>query len=679
MNKKTKNEQRSIFRFKKFACKSYSAFNSMRRVVNIGVLTACILTAVPMEYIKAQNDSNKNRKKEKHENIELQEIVISTKQSTPTAEKTARTISILTNEEIKNIPAQSVQDLLKHISVLDIRPKGANGVQADISIRGSSKDQILFLLNGVNISNAQIGAYNLDFPVNLSDIERIEVIQGPSGIIYGSGAFAGAVNIITKKEIDYRLYAHAEGGTHKLWGGEARGAIQTNKFTNSMSFSHKSSDGYRENTDYKITNAFYQNRININTKALIDINLGYNEKRYGANGFYTPKFPNQYDHNYRYLATAKGKISNNKVRISPQIYWFKNRDTFELRRGEENGRNNHRMDTYGASSPIAYTTEWGTTSITPEVRREEIMSSNLGKTMHEAHGKYTKYDARTNWSIALSQSVNIAKFEFLAGILFNHNTLEKHKYRFLPSLGISYQADYQWTIYSNWSNSTRIPSFTELWYTTETHQGNSQLKAEVSHAVELGFKYKNNLFSAYMTGFLNYGRNIIDWVKIEKEPNQYIYASWNQTKVNTQGLEMGAKIDLNNIFPSMQPKLKIGVDYTRINQDINNQNQISRFQKNYLRDKVTSYISADILDNLTVSAYYKYQYRMGTYEGWENNQSTTTPYSSFSTVDLKVAYTYQYCTFTLNVNNVFDNKAVEIDNIPQAGFWLIGGFSYRLR
>ena len=63
---------------------------------------------------------------------------------------------------------------------IDVRQRGEGGTQADISIRGGTFDQIAVLLNGVNLSNPQTGHYSFDLPVNLSDIERIEVVSGPS-------------------------------------------------------------------------------------------------------------------------------------------------------------------------------------------------------------------------------------------------------------------------------------------------------------------------------------------------------------------------------------------------------------------------------------------------------------------------------------------------------------------
>jgi iron complex outermembrane receptor protein len=72
------------------------------------------------------------------------------------------------------------------------------GAQTDVSIRGGNDEQITILLNGINICDPQTGHNAFDLPVDLSDIERIEVLEGPAGRIYGTSSLLGAINIVTR-------------------------------------------------------------------------------------------------------------------------------------------------------------------------------------------------------------------------------------------------------------------------------------------------------------------------------------------------------------------------------------------------------------------------------------------------------------------------------------------------
>ena len=79
-----------------------------------------------------------------------------------------------------------------------------HGVQADIQVRGGTFDEVMILLNGVNITDPQTGHFNLDLPVELTSIERIEILHGSGARIYGANAYKGVINIITKENSNMR-------------------------------------------------------------------------------------------------------------------------------------------------------------------------------------------------------------------------------------------------------------------------------------------------------------------------------------------------------------------------------------------------------------------------------------------------------------------------------------------
>ena len=119
-----------------------------------------------------------------------------------------RVITSITKEQIKNLPVQNVNELLDYLPGIDVRQRGTNGVQADVSMRGGTFDQVLILLNGINITDPQTGHYNMDLPVDLSMIERIELLQGTSMTLFGLSAFSGAINIITNESAKNTIKAH---------------------------------------------------------------------------------------------------------------------------------------------------------------------------------------------------------------------------------------------------------------------------------------------------------------------------------------------------------------------------------------------------------------------------------------------------------------------------------------
>ncbi|MDE5560854.1 MAG: Plug domain-containing protein, partial [Bacteroidaceae bacterium] len=159
---KKQRQNRSEFRFKRFANKPYAAFDSLHKQVAIGVLTVATLATANPQTISAQTESHRTERETEMDGIEVIGSRVPLTQS-----EAARIVTVLDRKTIENAPVQSVNDLLKYAAGVDVRQRGAMGIQTDISIRGGTFDQMTILLNGINISSPQTGHYSADFPVAL--------------------------------------------------------------------------------------------------------------------------------------------------------------------------------------------------------------------------------------------------------------------------------------------------------------------------------------------------------------------------------------------------------------------------------------------------------------------------------------------------------------------------------
>jgi iron complex outermembrane receptor protein len=224
----------------------------------------------------------------------------------------------------------------------------------------------------------------------------------------------------------------------------------------------------------------------------------------------------------------------------------------------------------------------------------------------------------------------------------------------------------------------RAPTFTDLYYTTETHNGNDGLKPEKSESFDLNFKYKSSVVSAYLTGFLLWGRDMIDWVK--ENPDDEKWSSWNMTQLDIKGLEMGMKFHLANILPVLGERSSLSLDYARMHQTSDTRKMVSLYTLNYLRDKFTAQFHHQLYKGFSAGWYFRLQKRMGFYERYENLEKIgNAPYSAFSTFDLKLNYQCNDLQFNLNMNNLYNTRYFDLGNIPQAGFWLTGGIRYMFK
>lgn len=108
---------------------------------------------------------------------ELEPIIVTASRIPSAFSHIGRSIIVITRDEIESANVQSVQDLLEYASGVDLRRRGPHGTQADVSIRGGTFEQTLILIDGIKINDSQTGHHNLDIPLQLDDVERIEILK----------------------------------------------------------------------------------------------------------------------------------------------------------------------------------------------------------------------------------------------------------------------------------------------------------------------------------------------------------------------------------------------------------------------------------------------------------------------------------------------------------------------
>ena len=251
-----------------------------------------------------------------------------------TLNQSARMVTVLDSVALSSIPASSINDILKFAVGVDVRQRGVMGMQTDISIRGGTFDQIAILLNGVSISDPQTGHNAGDFPVDISEIDRIEILEGPAARAYGTSSLMGAVNIVTKTHENSGVSAKVEGGSHSLFSAALGGNINSGKFSNQLSLSYTGTKGYtlnREgnpNTDFKAAKAFYQG--NYDGRGIdLKWHTGLSVKDFGSNTFYSPRYDDQFEHLLK-TYTALQAETQGKFHFKPSLYWNHTEDRFEL-------------------------------------------------------------------------------------------------------------------------------------------------------------------------------------------------------------------------------------------------------------------------------------------------------------------------------------------------------------
>lgn len=554
-------------------------------------------------------------------------------------------ISVITKADILHSPATSIDEVLQQIPGMDIRRRGANGVQSDIGFRGSSSEQVLLLLNGVRMNDSQTGHNSLNVPVDLEDVERIEIIKGPAARRFGQNAFAGAINIITKANPGTRVKIRGEAGDYGSYGLGMNANFGNDKFSNLLQANTNSSQGYRHNTDFEMRNVFYQNQLKIKDGS-IRLQAGISEKKFGANGFYSSQnATEQYEELQASIVSLAHQQSFGKFKLNSNVYWRRGQDMYLFNREKpEIYRNMHIGNNVGGEVNSSYSSNLGTTGLGVELRKEFLASNNLGHRERFVSQVFFEH----HFSL-LDKKLNITP-----GVSWANYSNEGNF--FYPGLDVGFDFNSNHKIYGNVSKVHRVPTFTDLYYSSKTEQGNENLVPENAISAEIGYQFQKNGILAKASGFIRNSNNAIDWVKNSLQDP--IWYAQNVGEVDTKG----AEFEINHQILSW---LKYSVGYTYLDTEFKQSNQlVSRYVLDNLKHQVIAKLQTRFLNYFTNELVYRYNDRVNL--------------GSYHLLDEKLSYIKNDFSVYVLINNITDTVYTETFGVPMPQRWFHIGFTYNV-
>ena len=685
MYKQAFNMKRQRLVFRHFGNKGYSLFSCLGREVVCSVLSVSTLTYASAESVSTHPVVSDSTATTTAREMMLDEVSVTGSRAPLTKSQAARMVTVLDRQQIAQAPVQSINDLLKYAVGVDVRQRGAIGAQTDVSIRGGNYEQITILLNGVNICDPQTGHNAFDFPVDISDIVRIEVLEGPAGRVYGTSSLVGAINIVTKTALPSTL--HAEGGSYGY--AQVGGRVALNgKTSHSLSASYTRSDGYsrnkagRLNADYKGGKAFYQGQYE-DDDVRLNWHAGMSVRDFGSNTFYGAKWDDQFEHTLKTYTAITAENKQGRFKLKPTIYWNHQNDRFELFRDAPDiyPYNYHRTDVYGVNLNSHFDWALGRTAIGAELRNEDLVSGNLGEPLsrtHHIHGTDRDYEYglnRTNMSFVLEHNILLERFTLSAGMVAVKNSWNEMNMRVYPGIDASYRIGQNWKVYASYNTSLRMPSVTELYYSVGGHKADKHLKPEELAAVEGGVQYNTHLVDAKLSVYRHHCKNLIDWIRRSDD----VDAPWesvNFTKVNATGVEATLALNLQEMMPAQHILKRLQVAYSYIDQDkVETDGIQSQYTLEYLRHKLVAQLQANLWKRLNANLSYRMQDRTGTYT---NADGEITDYKPYGIVDARLSWNADSFTLYVEANNLLDKTYADFGHIAQPGRWWMAGFSIQL-
>ncbi|HLE41858.1 MAG TPA: TonB-dependent receptor [Nitrospirota bacterium] len=434
--------------------------------------------------------------------VKLKEIVVTATKTEKDPKDVTQSVTVISADEIKKSGASNAAEVVRRSVDLNFQEYGPRGSTANISVRGSTAAQVLILLDGIRLNSPRDGGFNMtDLPVALDDIERIEIVRGPSSALYGADAVGGVVNIITKKPEKNQMRVSGTVGSHGYDSVSASNSGKADKMYYSMTAGRETSDGFRRNSDLDQKTAGGKVGYEITQDSLFDLTANYIGKEIGVPGStdrLTP-FARQWT---RDLVAGIGY----RAKLSKELDWKFNadyhRDTLSYRLDLASAVSKHESETIGADAQINWlANSWNAISVGAEARKDHVKSTDSGDHDTRLLAGYIQDE------ISIGEPLILV----LGGRYDSHSVYGD---QFSPRASARYRIASTGTIFrASAGKSFRAPTFNDLYWTDAYGDiGNPNLKPETAKEYEGGIEQplgKN--VDMKVTGFERKVKDLIDW------------------------------------------------------------------------------------------------------------------------------------------------------------------------
>ena len=618
-----------------------TAFSSWAQPDSIKVIVAPPVTrpyVIPREYINLPS-------------IETYVLVGTSIQEKRLNGNYGRDVQVITKKDIQSLPVRSVNELLGNVSGLDIRERGPFGAQADLSMMGAGFEQCLILINGVPMRDPQTGHHMLNLPVDLSQIERIEVMNGTAGRIYGSNALAGAINIITSAPKSGTSFVETFNATASSQEGfvangiQAMAAFGKGKSQHSISLGQFKTNGYRYNSANDQQRISYLGHYQLKRNNTVDVMAGYFKNNFGANAFYAyPYDKDAFEEVNTSFVSAKANIIDQKNiwTFKPIVYARLNKDHYVfIKDNPSYYENTHNSAAAGLELHATRANKFGQLGLGAEGRTEIIQSTNLGD------------HSRSFFNVYGEERFMLGKFNTTLGVNAQYNTANGMS--FFPGIETIRHFTNKSAIFANVGTGNRLPSYTELYYSDRSNTGNDSLLGEKARNVEMGFKKFGKLnFTA--SGFY---RSVFNAINYTRENDSDKWTPSNFTTVNFLGVNA-------NLHWQVGDNTSLKLNYTYLDAQLGTENDVqSKYALYHARHRITFQYRQNITKTLSTNLTVRYTERF-----------TGTNYTVF---DFRGMWKLnENITMNFDVTNLLDRKYIDQGYIEMPGRWFRVGFRFNI-
>jgi vitamin B12 transporter len=622
----------------------------------------------------------------------LSEVTVYASRINQKASELGRNVTVIKGSELARFPVNSLDDLLRCVPSLEVQSRGSFGAQADITMRGSTFNQVLILLDGLRLNDPLTGHFNGYLPITPAEIEQIEIVRGAGSAIYGPDAVGGVINIVTKtfstnRALPNTAQATLQGGEWQMLNVNAGGYFSAKRLRASGGLLINKSDGQPIELPSTLRNDFDLKTYSLSLsydiapKLTLSGRAAFDRRDFNAQWFYTTSALDlSRETTSRNWWQAQARYEGNKHQTELQFAHAYSTDFYVFNPDPRFVPSSHQMwYTNTQLNHYWQAAKWLKLTFGGQYDVRRITSNDRGNHQTTHGGVYALATTTTHFGLTTTASLR-------------YDYDQSYKHEWLPQLNLSYAASSKLWLRASAGRSIRAADFTERFVSNNLpgplaagrNIGNANLLAERAFNTELGIDVMPlDGLTFKITGFLRDGNNLIDYVTLpgaqvitqtgltNLATDRNYRLAQNLFEVKTRGIEAELWYR-HNIAQHLHLDAMLG--YTAMNID-NNGGVVSQYLANFARQQTTG--------TITLSSK-RWSWSLSGLQKRRNaaavaaiNRSLAPNYTVFHTkLDLKV---YKSVRLTYQIHNLFNQSYADILGAQMPRRWHMGGVAWSIK
>ncbi len=575
--------------------------------------------------------------------LELPNMVVTATRTEVAKNQLAAATTVYTRKDIERLQVQTLPDLLKGTSGIDMTQQGGYGKIASVFMRGTNPDQLLVLIDGIKVGSATTGTTPFEF-IPIDQIERVEIIKGPQSSLYGSEAMGGVIQIFTRKGAATEkpsITLDSGGGTYSTYraSGTVSGKWKNNWYT--LSSSGFGSHGF--NAQQPTPGPFGVNQPDNDgySNAAVNARVGHHFENTGEVEafFMRTQGTSNYDGNFQNKTNFIEQVAGITASMNLMENW---RSTLRF------GQSQDDQDQFapdGAFSSKFKSTRWNASWLNQFTLSDEhqlILGSDYR--LDEVNSTEI-YNQSSRYDVGVFTELHSQLWEdhFVnASIRFDNN--QAFGNYVTGSIGWRYNWNYGISLLANFGNAFKAPSLNDLYF---PNYGNPHLKPEESKSYETGIVGNHDWGQWEIRA---YHTNIDNLITPTLDPITFNFSAENIGKAQIEGIET----EIGSQLMGWTGKLTLNL--------LNPKNVETNAR---LPRRATEMLAFDL--SRTFGSFDVGGHVLGQGDRFDNTQNTI-KVAGYVTVDLRSAYHFnKNWMLSAKLNNLLDKNYQTVDTYNSAG------------